>query len=620
MPFQKTLLGLALCFLISPLFALQPNSKAPLWDHMMEVNAQWEKQILDRTPFKSAVQFDSEVERIRMHLLLVETVLRSRSEAVCTPRTEAKRDRLLDALNSYALQGKFPMNTAHEGRQPYFIDHRGTACAVGHLLVESGYADLAAQVRKETNYAYIRDMKYPELPEWASEHGFSVAELAWIQPGYPFSDVWTAPFSVGTNGPVTFLEVLPPPGNLVVTGDFDSAGSSVVNNAFFLTTAGVVVPMGTALEGRVYDVVEFDNNLWFGGDFTSNGGSNLAVYDPVFDSWTFEQVYQGVIYDLEVFNGKLYAGGDLLHFGGALVQHILEYTGSGWLSVGQGFDAPVRSLAVYNGQLYAGGEFQFSGTTATPYVGRWNGSGWEAVGTTNLGDVVRTLAVHQGELYAGGHLKDSSLTAASFGLAKISNADWEILSDTANQTVYIDLGDSLLPFIDRFQFNGDKVYVSGNFFLAQGLFNFGSDVAVLDTNGLLIPLLTPGPSSNIFDMVLWNNKILVGGDLTDINNSPAENLAEDDLPTATAEPLEPLPMQVYPNPVDDMFNVSLPAVGDWKGAELKLRNVAGKEMRFKLALSGKEGRVSNLRLPSGVYLLTLEKQGAVLATKAILAK
>ena len=620
MTIQKTLLGLAFCLLISPLFALHPTAKAPLWEHLVEVNVQWEKQIQDRKPFKEAVHFDSEVERIRMHLLLVEAILRSRTPAAMDPAAKAKRLSLLDALNSYALLGRFPENIGHEERQPYFIDHRGTACAVGHLLIESGHADIAEKVWKETNFAYIRDMDYPELPEWAAAHGFVEAELAWIQPGYPFTDVWSAPFNIGTDGPVSFLEVLPPPGNLVVTGDFASAGGTFVTNAFFLTNAGTVIPMGTGLAGTVHDVVEFDNNLWFGGEFTSNGGSNLAIYDPVFDTWTFEQVYVGVIYDLEVMNGKLYAGGDLQHFGGALVQHILEYTAPGWLSVGQGFDAPVRSLAVYNGQLHAGGEFQMSGNTATPYVGRWNGTDWEAVGTTNLGDVVRVLEAHQGELYAGGHLMDSSLTSPSFGLAKISNADWVLLADTVNQTVFIDPADSSLPFIDRLRFNGSDLYASGRFLLAESLFNYGYDVARLDTGGMLVPLLTPGLTSDVYSMELWNNKVVVGGNLTEINGLPAMHLAEDDLAMSVAEPAKQLPMQVYPNPVVESVTVALPLASDWKGATLHLRDAQGKEVRMKYDVEGKEARVNGLRLASGVYVLTLERGGEKLATKALLAR
>ena len=43
-----------------------------------------------------------------------------------------KRHDLLASLEEYAGQQVFPQNIYHAHRQPYFIDHKGTHCAVGH--------------------------------------------------------------------------------------------------------------------------------------------------------------------------------------------------------------------------------------------------------------------------------------------------------------------------------------------------------------------------------------------------------------------------------------------------------------------------------------------------------
>lgn len=616
---RKTLLNLAYCLFFTPLFALNHQSNAPLWNHLVEVNVQWENQIQDRSPFLEMAQFDNEQERIRMHLLLVETILRDRTPRKMDPVAKAHRLSLLDALHDYALQGRFPKNHSLKDRTPFFIDVHGTACAVGHLLIESGENAFAEHIKDVQNNAYIREMNFPELPAWADAHGFSVDELAWIQPGYPFTEFWPSPISNGVNGPVTFMRSLGPNANLVVTGDFSVAGGTFVDNAFFLTPAGSVIPMGTGLEGQVHDVIEFDNNLWFGGEFTSGGGSNLAIFDPVFETWTFQQLFTGVIYDLEVFNGKLYAGGDLTHSGALLVQHIIERNqAGGWLSVGLGFDDPVHSLAVHNGMLYAGGEFQHSDTASIPYVGRWNGSNWEPVGTTNLGAPVRVLEEDNGYLYAGGDLGDTTLTYKRFGLARYATNDWDLLLDTMNTTVIID---PLVPghsYIDNIQFSDTNIFVSGHFLLAQMITSFGTNVGRLGLYDRLFPELTPDSASTIHAMSIWNDKIVVGGNLSMINGNPAFNLAQRDISTEITKPAPDLKWTVYPNPVSDYLRVTLPTAGDWRGATLRLTGVDGRNLSLKYEVNGNTALVERSRLAKGVYLLSLERDGVRLATEALI--
>lgn len=39
--------------------------------------------------------------------------------------------------------------------------------------------------RREMETAYLRDMHRTDVLDWATEHGFTEEELAWIQPGCP---------------------------------------------------------------------------------------------------------------------------------------------------------------------------------------------------------------------------------------------------------------------------------------------------------------------------------------------------------------------------------------------------------------------------------------------------
>jgi len=125
-----------------------------------------------------------ETELIRFHLEWVIDSLNRSDLSQFSAEQIAKRKALLSDLSDYAKKGEFPINSYHWERTPYFIDDAGTACAVGHLIIQSGHSELAQRVSNEMNYAYIEDMPYQEIEIWASDHGFSLDELKWIQPGY----------------------------------------------------------------------------------------------------------------------------------------------------------------------------------------------------------------------------------------------------------------------------------------------------------------------------------------------------------------------------------------------------------------------------------------------------
>lgn len=606
---KRITLGILLALLAYPLFGLNHRAEATLWQHLVEVNVQWELQVNDPSPYGVQVQFASEAERIRSHLLLVEGLLRQRQHPGMSAEIRSQRLAMLDALHAYALGGIFPQNTYLPQRIPCFIDEAGTACAVGHLLIESGHGEFARRIRSEMNHAYIRDMNYPQLPRWAAEHGFTLDELAWIQPGYPHGETWTSPAGTDVNGPVTFLKTLPTGGNLLVAGDFSLAGGQAVDNIFILTAAGQVIPMGSGFEGQVHALVEFENNLWLGGAFTSNGGANIAVYDPVFETWTFQQVYTGTVYDLEVISGKLYAGGDLQHSGGALVQHILEYNQGGWSSVGMGFDAPVHSLAKLGGDLYAGGEFLASGQTATPYVARWDGTAWQAAGARNLGSPVRVLEGDGADLWAGGDILQSDLVTPAFGLARLVNGDWEVMGDTAPIPAVISPMDPGQPYIDALAFHNGELYAEGDFFLAPTFVgNFGNDLGRIDSTGRLVSILTLDSSASVQAMAIWEQRLLVGGILPAINGQATQNLAERALANSVAEVLLPLQVELYPNPASDHILLTLPSERDWKGLDLKLRGMDGRELEIAWTLSGRTARLALDAIPPGIYLISLENQ------------
>jgi len=149
-------------------------------------------------------RLERERERIEAHLAHVELTLRARDVCHLGSEQRAARAASLDRLRVYREAGVFPRNTRHPDEYlPYFIDDYGTACAVAHLVIASGSGDLAQAVASGENHAYVPDMTTSGLVAWAEASGFTIDELAMIQPSYCGPDFDAAPCGgadAGTGG------------------------------------------------------------------------------------------------------------------------------------------------------------------------------------------------------------------------------------------------------------------------------------------------------------------------------------------------------------------------------------------------------------------------------------
>jgi hypothetical protein len=162
-------------------FAVDPPT---VREQLETVNSYWKGREVSIPILNERVAFATDIERIQLHLELVEKNLRETDVSALSPAQRVNRKTCLDILHTYMEKGVFPMNICHTERTPYFIDHLGTACAVGHLIIETGHGELAKRISVENNFAYVRDLHYPELQHWANTYGFTLEELMWIQPGY----------------------------------------------------------------------------------------------------------------------------------------------------------------------------------------------------------------------------------------------------------------------------------------------------------------------------------------------------------------------------------------------------------------------------------------------------
>jgi hypothetical protein len=127
----------------------------------------------------------SEDLRIRTHLQYVEELLRKATVTHLSSDQQRNRARILDHLHNYRLSGNFPRNYDHPGdRRPCFIDRDGNICAVGYLVEQTAGRELAEEINRHFQYAYISEMELPELANWVEASGLSLQECAMIQPQY----------------------------------------------------------------------------------------------------------------------------------------------------------------------------------------------------------------------------------------------------------------------------------------------------------------------------------------------------------------------------------------------------------------------------------------------------
>ena len=530
---------------------LAPDAPAPLEQHMLEVNAEWAH--VDTDLAEVVVNFATEAERIASHLRLVRKHLAAYPPEGLDDLQADRRMQLLDRLSAYADRGVFPHNHVLTYRNPIFIDPHGTACAVGQLMIESGHRDLAERIdgAMETGYLaeIIADIRFAApVNDWAAAHGFTADELAWIQPGYP-PTLPTYPLGGGTNGPVSVTLTLTD-GNLLVAGDFTSAGATAANNVA-VWDGSAFHALGDGVNGYIQCATEFAGSIYLGGTLF-NGQYDLARWDG--DGWTFQNALEGKwseVNALHVHEGVLHAAGDLAGFNG--FDHlVVRHQAGQWQWIGQ-FDAPVLALATHNGQLVAGGGFTGVVGSTDPvvqHVAYFDGSSWSQLGN-GLDATVRTFLLKDGHLHAAGDVYVD--TDRTFGIARIGNGDvWELLLE----------GQAIEPWNEEDAWiasiaDAGNMLVFGGRFQIYNFMWYGTHIGGLLLNeGLLFPAVVLYDEVHSLSM---NDGILVyGGAFTNSSAGDLHHLASFDFMT-TVDEISAAPLvQAWPNPAID--HISIPTV------------------------------------------------------------
>lgn len=282
---------------------LTPEQPASLPQHLLEVNAQWTTMQPNISKDKTTVRFNSEAERIAAHLHRVQEHLSTHIPTEISPAARSHRQSLMRSLDNYADRSVFPLNDLVPGRSPVFIDELGNACAVGHLMIMSGDEALAERIRAEMNLAYVHDIALPEVAAWAATNGFTIDELAWIQPTYDHMKI-RDPRLIATihmtNGDHFIVQG---PANAQVTQKLSLVRKANTGDKVLATLPMLSAVQAVEFAGRVF-VAGMPPKTGSAAEVYEWNGKSLVAYDP----------FAGrlIIGALFVANGTLHVRGHVL--------------------------------------------------------------------------------------------------------------------------------------------------------------------------------------------------------------------------------------------------------------------------------------------------------------------
>ena len=309
---------------------------------------------------------------------------------------------------------------------------------------------------------------------------------------------------------------------------------------------------------NVIDVIRFQNEIYIGGAFDKCGGKDInsfarwngvewnEVGGGIIDTSDFGIEQFGVIADMEVYNNELYIIGNFKKVGNVLSKGIAKWDGQNWTDLSQGYTYPYptnakMTIMFYNGELYLAGNGMAG-------LLKRVGNTWVKVGPGVKGDAwINRLEVYQNKLYAAGYFHTYS--------GNIDNSFFY-----TNGTSYFGTAGGVLPSnLFNMQDYKGELYVCGQINFAgfqpvgriakwNGSQWFNTGLSILDPPN--------NPAGTLRDMEVYNGKLIVAGQFTQINSTQVFGIASIDFGTSGIQNLKPNSIfKIYPNPTNTTFTV-----------------------------------------------------------------
>lgn len=605
------LLLLSCCFSMSA-----QQEKEELMAQLSRVNKNWKHQEIPASADLGA-EPRSYNQWIECHLKFVEQALRARDTQHLTAEQQKRRMLLLDALRGYASQQQFPINDYLPYQQPVFIDRNGTHCAVGYLMKCSGHEDLAQEIDREEKFDYIQDIQTRGVAEWAIYHGFTLEELAWIQPSYPPQST-AYDLNGGVNGTVLATAMSSDEETLYLAGGFSGSHSGAVGSNILAWRNGFAgfdwVSLGIGTNDTIRSLLLHDNKLYIGGDFTESNGAtaeHVAVYDIVDGTWSSMGALDGAVHSLVVFNNTIYAGGRFSGF-------LARWNGTSWEDIGQGFmyGEGVRTLEVWGDRLVLGGNFELATGAIRKHVAAFDNTYIVPMGMGTL-TPVNDFALHNGSLYAACDMIADGDTCALAMYNDQSESYWEKLIAPQFEMQDGFWGSSIRSLAS----DGSKLLCGGDF-SATTLMTYGNHLMAYErilvgdelVNTYEALLLPDAPVRTIalygdrlffggeFQVNLFNDTLRHIGYLDYILSAGSNGIQYDDF------------IEAYPIPANNTLTYTLANQGE--PVRVSVHTLTGSEVYTHLQ-STSSGTIPVAQLANGVYLLQAQSSTRRVSMKII---
>lgn len=409
---------------IAVLFAVQIVRGITLTSLLPIVNPEWRaRPELNDPALNVPFEYREDADIVAKHLELVEAALAARDVSSLPPAQQRSRARLLRELHEYRLARAFPHNWVLPYRTPVFIDPAGNYCAVGYLMAQSGMRALAEEVRTTNNFVHVRDINDARFLDWARSSGFTIDELALIQPGYGEYMLWK---DLGTDlgTEITCMVADTVRRRIFVGGTISSIdGSGGYGNIAMWNGQSWFSP-GGGVDGPLTAVALYHGDVIAAGRFSHAGGvavKNIARWDGT--SWhAMAGGVAGEVHAMCVFHDSLVIAGGFATVDTSAAHHLAMWSGTVWNGEYGTFDGPVNALAVRGDSLFVGGEFFHTGSAIVNHVARLSDGAWSGVGGGLVG-TVHALTVFDGKIFAGGDFV-TEVGDSAFGFAQWNAGRW----------------------------------------------------------------------------------------------------------------------------------------------------------------------------------------------------
>jgi trimeric autotransporter adhesin len=358
--------------------------------------------------------------------------------------------------------------------------------------------------------------------------------------------------------------------SVFVGGAFTAAGiSSGSAVPFERDTGQPVSPTFPIVSGHVFAIEsDLQHGYYIGGDFTAVGGvprANFAhiLADGSVDA-SFNPAPNGIVKALAYVKGRLYIGGNFTIIGGQSRTGLAALGAGGVLTSWSpmiGSADPVRAIAGSNDRIFVGGAFSTVNGQSRLRLAAFNAVNaadrpgellpWIADANSD----VNALEIANGKLFVGGtfttvagqarnqlaafHLDAAANPTGLALLNKASPGSVSVLAASGN-TLYV--GQSDLVALDagtgavvrRLSTNGggvvalllfaEKLYVGGSFRTLDGVPRL--NLASVDAATNVVSTWNPSPNSAVFALAGFNRTVYAGGTFTGINSVRRDRLAQ----------------------------------------------------------------------------------------------